>query len=109
PTHQPIEQLAGLRAVPGLYVFRPADAIETAECWELAVRRADGPSLIALSRQGLPALRTDAPETRSARGGYLLADANGARQATLISTGSEVSIAMAARDLLAADGVKVAV
>jgi len=109
PTHQPIEQLASLRAMPGMYVFRPADAIETAECWELAVRRTDGPSVIALSRQGLPALRTDATENRSARGGYLIAEANGGRQATLIATGSEVSIAMAAREMLAAEGIKVAV
>jgi transketolase len=109
PTHQPVEQLAGLRAMPGLHVFRPADAIETAECWELAVRRADGPSVIALSRHGLAALRTDATENRCARGGYVMADADGARQATLIATGSEVSIALAAREILAADGIKAAV
>jgi transketolase len=109
PTHQSVEQLASLRAMPGMYVFRPADAVETAECWELAVRRADGPSVIALSRQALPALRTDATENRSARGGYLIADANGGRQATLIATGSEVSIAMGAREMLAAEGIKAAV
>ncbi len=109
PTHQPVEHLASLRAMPNVHVYRPADAMETAECWELAVRRADGPSLMVLTRQNLPALRTDAGENRSARGGYVLAEAEGARQATLIATGSEVSIAMAARDMLAADGIAVAV
>jgi transketolase len=109
PTHQPVEHLASLRAMPGLYIFRPADAIETAECWELALRRADGPSLMALSRQALPALRTDTAENRSARGGYVLAEADGARQATLIASGSEVAIAMTARQALAGEGIKVAV
>jgi transketolase len=109
PTHQPIEHLASLRAMPNVHVFRPADAMETAECWELALRRTDGPSLLALSRQALPALRTDAGENRCARGGYILAEADGPRQATLIATGSEVAIAMSARDALAADGIKTAV
>lgn len=109
PTHQPVEQLAGLRALPGLHVMRPADAVETAECWELAIRRTDGPSALVLSRQALPALRADAAENRSARGGYVLAEADGARQATLVATGSEVSLVMQARELLAADGVPVAV
>ena len=109
PTHQPVEHLASLRAMPNLYVLRPADAMETAECWELAIRRAEGPSLLVLSRQTLPALRTDAAENRCARGGYVLAEAGGARQATLIATGSEVAIAMAARETLAGDGVHVAV
>ncbi|MDE2199875.1 MAG: transketolase [Rhodospirillales bacterium] len=109
PTHQPVEHLASLRAVPGVHMFRPADAMETAECWELALRRADGPSLIALSRQALPALRGDAAENRCARGGYVLAEAEGVRRATLIASGSEVAIAMAARATLAAEGVPVAV
>jgi transketolase len=109
PTHQPVEHLASLRAMPNVFMFRPADTMETAECWELALRRADGPSLLALSRQSLPALRTDATENRCARGGYVLAEASGPRQATLIGTGSEVSIAMAAREALAADGIAVAV
>ena len=78
PTHQPVEHLASLRAMPNLHVFRPADAMETAECWELAIRRADGPSLLVLSRQALPALRTDTGENRCARGGYVLAEAEGA-------------------------------
>jgi len=109
PTHQPVEHLASLRAMPGVLTFRPADAMETAECWELALRRADGPSLLALSRQGLPALRSDTGENRSARGAYVLAEAEGPRQATLIATGSEVAIAMEARAALAAEGITVAV
>src|SRR5271166_1364654 len=109
PTHQPVEHLASLRAMPNLHVYRPADALETAECWELAMRRADGPSLLVLSRQALPAFRTDPVENRSARGGYVLAEAEGPRQATLIATGSEVSIAMAGREKLAGDGIAVAV
>ncbi len=106
---QPVEQLAGLRAMPNLQIFRPACAMETAECWELALRRADGPSMLVLSRQPLPALRGDTGENRAARGGYVLAEAEGARQVTLIATGSEVGIAMVARDALAADGLAAAV
>ena len=109
PTHQPVEHLASLRAMPNLHVFRPADAMETAECWELAIRRSDGPSLLVLSRQTLPAWRTDMSENRSARGGYVLAEADGPRQATIIATGSEVPIAMAARAKLAGDNIAVAV
>ena len=109
PTHQPVEHIASFRAMPNVHVFRPADAMETAECWELALRRADGPSLLALSRQNLPTLRSDAAENRSARGGYVLAEADGARQATLIATGSEVSLAMTARDALQAAGIATAV
>jgi transketolase len=109
PTHQPVEYLAGLRAMPNLHVFRPADAMETAECWELAVRRSDGPSVMVLSCQTLPAWRTDTPENRSARGGYVLAEADGPRQATIIATGPELPIAMAARARLAGDNIAVAV
>ncbi len=109
PTHQPVEHLASLRAMPNLHVLRPADALETAECWELALRRNDGPSMIVLSRQAVPALRTDAAENRSARGGYVLAEADGPRQVTLIATGTEVAIAMAARAQLAAEGIAAAV
>ena len=109
PTHQPVEHLASLRAMPNVHVLRPADALETAECWELAVRRADGPSLLVLTRQALPAMRFDAAENRSARGGYVLAEAEGPRRATLIATGSEVAIAMDARTALAAEGISVAV
>ncbi len=109
PTHQPVEQLASLRAIPGVNVMRPADALETVECWELALRRNDGPTLLALSRQPVPALRTDAGENRSARGGYVLQDADGPRQATLIATGSEVAVAMDARRMLAEAGIAAAV
>jgi transketolase len=109
PTHQPVEHLAALRAIPNLLVFRPADAVETAECWELALRSRRAPSVLALTRQAVPALRRDGAENRSARGGYVLAEAAGRRQATLIATGSEVALALAARDLLAARGIAAAV
>ncbi|MDB5315036.1 MAG: transketolase [Rhodospirillales bacterium] len=109
PTHQPVEHLASFRAMPNVFVFRPGDAMETAECWELAVRRADGPSLLALSRQNLPALRSDAGENRCARGGYVLEEASGPRRATLIATGSELHLAVAARATLEAEGIATAV
>jgi transketolase len=110
PTHQPIEHLAALRAIPGLYVYRPADAVETAECWALALQRRDAPSLLALTRQSLPLLRREASsDNLSARGAYVLAEADGARQVTLLATGSEVSVAMAAREALAREGIRAAV
>jgi transketolase len=109
PAHQPVEHLASLRALPGTALFRPADAVETVECWELALRRADGPSLLVLSRQAVPALRSDVAENRCARGGYVLAEAEGPRRATLIASGSEVAIALTARMLLAAEGIATAV
>ncbi len=109
PTHQPVETLASLRAIPNLCVFRPADAIETAECWELAVKRNEGPSVLALTRQNLPALRGEAGENRCARGGYVLAEASGTRRVTLVATGSEVHLAMAARATLEAEGIATAV
>src|SRR5438128_597245 len=110
PTHQPIEHLAALRAMPHLLVFRPADAIETAECWALALKHPHAPSIMALTRQPLPLLRTEAGgDNRSARGAYVLAEADGARRVSLLATGSEVSLAMAARDLLARDGIAAAV
>ncbi len=106
---QPAEQLAGLRALPNLLVLRPADAVETAECCELAIRRTAGPSLLVLSEQPVPALRTDTAENRSARGAYVLAEANGPRAATLIASGSEVGLALAARERLMGEGIAVAV
>ena len=109
PTHQPVEHLASLRAMPNLHVFRPADAMETAECWDLALRRAEGPSLLVLSRQAVPSLRGDIVENRSSRGGYVIAEAEGTRQVTLIATGSEVAIAMGARAALGAAGIAAAV
>jgi transketolase len=109
PTHQPVEHLASLRAMPNVLLLRPADAMETAECWELALRNVAGPSLLVLSRQAVPGLRGEANGNKCARGAYVLAEAEGARQATLIATGTEVSLAMAARAALAKDGVQVAV
>ncbi|HVZ08898.1 transketolase [Rhodopila sp.] len=109
PTHQPVEHLASLRAMPNLHVYRPADAMETVECWELALRRSDGPCVLVLSRQAVPACRADAGENRCARGGYVMAEADGSRQVTLIATGSEVGIALAARERLAAGGIAAAV
>ena len=110
PTHQPVEQVASLRAIPNLLVFRPADAVETAEAWEIAVTEATTPSVLCLSRQNLPLLRMDAgDENLSRQGAYVLRDTQGARDVTLIATGSEVEIALAAADLLAPQGVRAAV
>jgi len=110
PTHQPVEYLAALRAMPDMAVFRPADAVETAECWELAMQRRSGPSSMICSRQALPPLRHDSTENRSARGAYVLAEATGGpRRATLLATGSEVALAMQARETLQAQGIATAV
>jgi transketolase len=110
PTHQPVEHLAALRAIPNLNVFRPADAIEVAECWQLALAAHETPSILALTRQAVPCLRAaDAAENRSAKGAYVLAEAAGARDLTLIATGSEVAIAIEARELLAKQGIAAAV
>ncbi|MEE2720627.1 MAG: transketolase [Pseudomonadota bacterium] len=110
PTHQPVEHLASLRAMPNVQVFRPADAVEVAECWQLALEKKDGPSVLALTRQGLPTVRREhTDENLSARGGYVLAEAEGDRQATILATGSEVEIALVARESLQADGVPTAV
>ena len=109
PTHQPVEHLAALRAIPNLNVFRPADSIETAECWELALNTHETPSVLALTRQNLPTLRFSIHENLSARGGYVISDTAGTRQATLIATGSEVSLAIQAQDALHALGIDVAV
>ncbi|MBC6718019.1 transketolase [Aurantimonas sp. DM33-3] len=110
PTHQPIEHLAMLRATPNLLVFRPADAIETAECWEIALTERHRPSVLALTRQGLPTVRAgDVGENRSARGGYVLKEADGPRDVTIMATGSEVEIALAAAKTLAESGKQAAV
>jgi transketolase len=110
PTHQPVEQVASLRAMPNLNVFRPADAVETAEAWELAMTSDSTPTVLCLSRQNLPTLRTTHTDrNRSAEGAYVLREARGARAVTLIATGSEVQIALAAADLLAGRGVEAAV
>ena len=109
PTHQPVEHLASLRAMPNILLLRPADAIETAECWELAIRNSTGPSLLVLSRQAVPALRDGANGNKCARGAYVLGEAEDKRVATLIATGTEVSLAVAAQAALAKEGIPVAV
>ena len=109
PTHQPIEHLASYRAMPGILTFRPCDVIETAECWQIALTEEHRPSLLALSRQGLPLMRTSAEVNQSAKGGYIISPAKKERQATIIATGSEVHIAVAAQKKLAEDGIDVAV
>ena len=110
PTHQPIEHLAMLRATPNLQVFRPADAVETAECWLAALESTAEPSVLVLSRQALPTLRlTPVAENLSAKGGYLLRETQGDRDVTLIATGSEVAIVVRAADILAGQGIAAAV
>jgi len=110
PTHQPVETLASLRAIPNLTVLRPCDAMETAEAWEVAMASTKTPVLMALSRQGLPAMRKTAlSENLLARGAYVLREPHGGRDVTLIATGSEVEIAMNAADALAEGGIKAAV
>ena len=106
PTHQPVEHLAGLRSTPNINVFRPADTVETAEAWEIALTSDKTPSVLALSRQGLPTVRTEhKTKNLTAQGAYVLAEASGKRQALIMATGSEVEIAMKARDLLEAEGI----
>jgi transketolase len=106
PTHQPVEHLAALRAIPNLFVFRPADAVEAAECWQAALLRDDGPSVLALSRQATPALRGDASENLSVRGAYeLLPAEGGASRVAIFATGTEVALAVKAREALQASGV----
>jgi transketolase len=105
PTHQPIEHLQSLRAMPNLLVMRPADAVETAECWALALAQQDRPSLLALTRQNLPPLRHDVSENLCAKGGYRLRGASAARKVVLVATGSEVSLAIEVADKLEAAGL----
>ncbi len=110
PTHQPVEQLAALRAMPNLNVMRPADSVECAECWEIALLAKGTPSILALTRQGVPLLRaSDNMENLSAKGAYVLIEPDGARDVTLIGTGSEVALAAEAGAKLAAKGIKAAV
>jgi transketolase len=106
PTHQPVEHLASLRAMPNVNVYRPADVIETVECWKLAIESDSTPSILALSRQGLPTLRTaHVDENLSAKGAYELLPADGDAQVTLFATGSELSLAADARNLLQAENI----
>jgi transketolase len=108
PTHQPVEHLAALRAIAGLQVMRPADTIETAECWQIALESKKTPSVIALTRQNLPTIRDAGDGNRSARGAYILAG-DASATVRLIASGSEVQLALGARDLLARDGIQAAV
>ena len=110
PTHQPVETIASLRAMPNLNLFRPADTVETAECWEVALSMAKTPSVLSMTRQGLPTLRTEhTDENLSAKGAYVLREADGERDVTILATGSEVEIAVAAADILKDNGIKAAV
>ena len=109
PTHQPVETIAGLRAIPNLTVLRPCDAVETAEAWEIAASSQTSPVLLALSQQGLPVVReTVSEENLTANGAYLIREA-GDRDVTMIATGSEVENALNAAEILAADGIRTAV
>jgi transketolase len=106
PTHQPVEHLSALRAIPNMRVFRPCDAVEVAECWELALNRSAGPTVLALTRQNLPQLRTTAPDDNPcAHGGYELVAARGEAKVSLFASGSEVEIAVAAQKQLAEQGI----
>ena len=106
PTHEPVEHLAALRAIPNLLVFRPADAVETIECWQLALENKNRPSVLALTRQNLPQLSKDfLDKNRCVAGAYEIAPAEGKAQVSLFATGSEVAIAVEAKKLLAAKGV----
>ena len=106
PTHQPIEHVQSLRMMPNLLVMRPADAVETAECWDIALRQPDRPTVLALSRQNLPQMRThQLSENMTGRGGYRLKAAQAARRVILIATGSELHVAMECAEKLEADGI----
>ena len=109
PTHQPIEHLASYRCMPNILTFRPCDVVETAEAWQLALENEHKPSILALTRQGLPMLRKSAQENLTAKGGYVLAGNAQKRQVTIIATGSEVSMAMDARAKLAEEGIEAVV
>lgn len=109
PTHQPIEHLASLRAMPNLFVLRPADAVEVGECWEIAIKSHHAPSILALTRQKLPLVRETAGENLSAQGAYVLREAKGKRQITLLATGSEVALACDVQTLLEEKGLSAAV
>ena len=106
PTHQPVEHIPSLRIIPNLDVWRPADATETAVAWIAAVERTDGPSLLALSRQNLPTVTAKVADADIAKGGYVLAEADGEAQITLIATGSEIKLALDAQAALAGEGIK---
>lgn len=105
PTHQPVEHAAALRAIPNSYFFRPCDGIETAESWEIALKTKDKPSMMALTRQGLPTLRENTPENLTAKGAYILSDCNDKPELTLFASGSEVYLAIEAKDKIISEGL----
>ncbi len=105
PTHQPVEHLASLRAIPNCYTYRPADPVEVAECYEIALQNKTAPAVMALTRQGLPALRDDASKNMCERGAYVIRAGKGADDVVLMASGSEVHIAIEAADRLEADGI----
>jgi transketolase len=109
PTHQPVEHVTSLRAIPKMWVFRPCDGVETAECWQLALGHTDGPSTMALTRQGVASLRKDAAGNPSAKGAYVLSEADGEAKAVILASGSEVELAVAAQETLASEGIPVRV
>jgi transketolase len=106
PTHQPVEHLQSLRAMPNLLVMRPGDVVETAECWKLALAQKDRPTVLALTRQGLPQLRLEAQDSNlCAKGGYVIRKAKGEAKVSLIATGSEVALAVECAQSLEAQGI----
>lgn len=107
PTHQPIEHLASYRAMPNINVFRPCDVVETAEAWKIALETKHTPSILALSRQSVPMIRTSAKENLTAKGGYIISAGEGKPKATIIATGTEVSLAIEAQKMLAKDNISV--
>ena len=107
PTHQPIEHLASYRAMPNINVFRPCDVVETAEAWQLALESAHTPSILALSRQSVPTIRTSADENLTAKGGYIISAGKDNPKATIIATGTEVSLAVEAQKILAEENISV--
>ena len=109
PTHQPIEHLASYRAMPNILTMRPCDVVETAECWEISLTEENRPSILVLSRQNLPLLRESAKDNLSKKGAYVISPAKGDRDATIIATGSEVSLGVEAQKLLIERGIDVAV
>ena len=106
PTHQPVEHLSSLRAIPNLNVFRPCDIVETIECWSISIKKTSTPSVLSLSRQGLPCLRLEhTEENLSSKGGYIISEAENDTKIILIASGSEVSIALEAQELLNQKGI----
>ena len=105
PTHQPVEHVMSLRMIPNLDVYRPADVVETAECWELALKKQDGPGLLALTRQNLPQVRREKSENLCAKGAYRLRAATAARKVVLLASGSEVEVALGVADALEGQGI----